>query len=259
MNPVSQFYCQREKLRIAVRQLAHATEALTLDIGCGRGELSYELAKGQRRLIALDYEYHPDWRQNPQLNFMQANALQLPFRDNTFDVIVASECLQYIADVKSALAEFRRVLKPAGKLVVSFPNGDAYLHFVDPYNVIHFFQKITRGAAPVFKVGYRDFVLYPSVTALLNECPGHWNVEKNCRRGSLLFIYFAFVIDILYALQHKIAPQSPFIVAKTILNRVITLFFRLMQLDFSLKLGAFSYNCILLLRKTDPLCRSNYP
>lgn len=52
-----------------------------------------------------------------------ANALQLPFTDNTFDKIICSEVLEHIPDYEAALCEIRRVLKPGGLFCASVPRA----------------------------------------------------------------------------------------------------------------------------------------
>ncbi len=52
-----------------------------------------------------------------------ANALQLPFADNTFDKIICSEVLEHIPDYRGALKEIERVLKPGGLFCASVPRA----------------------------------------------------------------------------------------------------------------------------------------
>ena len=52
-----------------------------------------------------------------------ANALSLPFADNTFDVVICSEVLEHIPDYQSALGEIERVLAPGGTFVASVPRA----------------------------------------------------------------------------------------------------------------------------------------
>jgi arsenite methyltransferase len=53
-----------------------------------------------------------------QLKFHNANATSLPFSDEYFDVVVVTQVLEYLTNVDVALSEFRRVLRPGGRLLV---------------------------------------------------------------------------------------------------------------------------------------------
>lgn len=52
-----------------------------------------------------------------------ANALSLPFADDTFDKVICSEVLEHIQDWRGALAEVERVLKPGGSFCASVPRS----------------------------------------------------------------------------------------------------------------------------------------
>ena len=52
-----------------------------------------------------------------------ANALQLPFADDTFDKVICSEVLEHIRDWRGALGEIERVLKPGGAFCASVPRS----------------------------------------------------------------------------------------------------------------------------------------
>jgi demethylmenaquinone methyltransferase/2-methoxy-6-polyprenyl-1,4-benzoquinol methylase len=79
-------------------------------------------------------------RRGPQ--FVQADALRLPFADGSFDVVTVGYGLRNIADIPAALAEMRRVLAPGGRAVIldfgkpSNPLAgalyDAFLHTMMP-------------------------------------------------------------------------------------------------------------------------------
>lgn len=99
-------------------KLLNAGASLVLDIGCGEGALSDALPHPPPlRLVGLDtsaelLRAHPDPR-------VRADALRLPFRDGTFDAVVAVNMLDHLDDPGRALREARRVLAPGGLLLVS--------------------------------------------------------------------------------------------------------------------------------------------
>ncbi|WP_243064903.1 demethylmenaquinone methyltransferase [Humibacter sp. RRB41] len=97
---------------------------LILDVAAGTGTSSASLARSGARVVAADFS--PGMiavgrqRQagNTNVEFVQADATQLPFDDDSFDAVTISFGLRNIVDPAAALAEFFRVTKPGGRLVV---------------------------------------------------------------------------------------------------------------------------------------------
>jgi ubiquinone/menaquinone biosynthesis C-methylase UbiE len=98
-----------------------------LDAGCGPGWLSVKLAERGARVIGLDAaeqmvlrarERAADAPQNIQ--FVQADLCSpLPLEDSSFDGVVCNMVLMDIRKIHTAVAEFRRVLRLSGRLVLS--------------------------------------------------------------------------------------------------------------------------------------------
>jgi demethylmenaquinone methyltransferase/2-methoxy-6-polyprenyl-1,4-benzoquinol methylase len=95
-----------------------------LDIAAGTGTSSVALTKTGAHVVADDFsegmiavgrERHAD---NPQVEFVQADATALPFADNEFDAVTISFGLRNVVEPKKALAEFYRVTKPGGRVVI---------------------------------------------------------------------------------------------------------------------------------------------
>ena len=63
----------------------------------------------------------------PSWNWMVADAVDLPFEDDSFDAVYAGEIIEHVQDTDAALAEWGRVLKPGGTLILSTPNRDRLL------------------------------------------------------------------------------------------------------------------------------------
>jgi SAM-dependent methyltransferase len=59
--------------------------------------------------------------------FVVSDVAELPFEDDSFDLVVSFETIEHVADARRVLAEFRRVLTPDGILLVSTPNKHEYL------------------------------------------------------------------------------------------------------------------------------------
>jgi malonyl-CoA O-methyltransferase len=112
-----------------------------LDLGCGPGRASGLMKKRwpKAQVIALDAAL-PMLKEVPkQTRFWRpikrvcADASQLPLVDGCVDVIFSNLCLQWVNDLPSTLAEFRRVLKPEGLLLFSTFGPDTLLELREAY------------------------------------------------------------------------------------------------------------------------------
>jgi len=104
----------------------------TLDAACGEGYGASILAKIASAVEAVDISTdaveHAKKRYGliENLNYQVADCTSLPFVDNEFDRVVSFETLEHLAEQDQLLAEFRRVLKPDGVLILSSPDKAAY-------------------------------------------------------------------------------------------------------------------------------------
>ena len=105
----------------AVRPRAGET---ILDVAAGTGTSSASLARNGASVVAADFSEgmievgRRRQAGNPFIRFVQADAMALPFEDDRFDAVTISFGLRNIIDPKKALAEFFRVVKPGGRVVV---------------------------------------------------------------------------------------------------------------------------------------------
>ncbi|KGJ72321.1 ubiquinone biosynthesis methyltransferase UbiE [Cryobacterium roopkundense] len=95
-----------------------------LDIAAGTGTSSAALTRTGAQVVAADFsegmievgrQRHAD---NPNIEFVQADATALPFADGEFDAVTISFGLRNVVEPQKALAEFYRVTKPGGRVVI---------------------------------------------------------------------------------------------------------------------------------------------
>ena len=112
--------------KVAFESLDVQSGQTILDVGCGGGQLVYDLALSvgdTGQAVGVDtnaQQLDAAYKQCASLSnasFSKASCAALPFEDNFFDRIVSIQTLEYIDDVDQALAEIHRVLKPNGRLV----------------------------------------------------------------------------------------------------------------------------------------------
>ncbi len=108
--------------RLAVRAAKPRGEAV-LDLGAGTGDLSREFRRaGAARVVGADFSaqmLHRAHRKfGPQTaDWLQADALRLPFPDAAFDIAASAFVLRNLVDLPRAFEEMLRVLRPGGRLV----------------------------------------------------------------------------------------------------------------------------------------------
>lgn len=96
-----------------------------LDLAAGTGTSSAALTKTGAHVIAADFssgmlaEGQKRLASNALIEWVQADAMKLPFKNNEFDAVTISFGLRNIVDPHKALAEMFRVTKPGGRIVVT--------------------------------------------------------------------------------------------------------------------------------------------
>ncbi|HKO44554.1 MAG TPA: class I SAM-dependent methyltransferase [Pyrinomonadaceae bacterium] len=93
-----------------------------LDVGCGTGgNLSLLSQFGDAEGVDVSTDALEFCRQRGLNNVRLGAAEQLPFEDGTFDLVTALDVVEHIDDDIAGLREFRRVLKPEGRILLFVP------------------------------------------------------------------------------------------------------------------------------------------
>jgi SAM-dependent methyltransferase len=118
-----------------------------LEIGCGMGYDSLEFLKRGVRVTATDLtpnavemtRKHFEIEKVRAEDIRTANALELPFEDNSFDAVWSNGVLHATGDTRHAIQEARRVLKPGGRAIISHfyrkPSWMYLLHHLGRENI----------------------------------------------------------------------------------------------------------------------------
>jgi len=144
INDLQSFGLHRYWKSRAVRLARPRPGEKVLDVCCGTGDLARALARCQAEVIGLDFsmpmlefahakreplhasacspaEARPERTTETtrgQLQFVCGDAQELPFRDNTFEIVTIGYGLRNLAHWETGLQEMARVAKPGGRLVV---------------------------------------------------------------------------------------------------------------------------------------------
>jgi ubiquinone/menaquinone biosynthesis C-methylase UbiE len=111
-----------------------------LEIACGRGGFSRLLGSRDASVCGADFSAsavaiakekllgHPTLAD--RVTYVQADAQNMPFEENSFDIVVSCETIEHVPDPRAAVREMYRVCKPGGTLYLTTPN---YLNFMGLY------------------------------------------------------------------------------------------------------------------------------
>ncbi|HEY2344849.1 MAG TPA: malonyl-ACP O-methyltransferase BioC [Xanthomonadaceae bacterium] len=182
-----------------------------LDLGSGPGRAAQAMHERwpKAQIVALDFALpmlrrtaarKPWWKPGPQrLHAICGDAAALPFVDESADLVFSSLCLQWVADLPSALAGFRRVLRPGGLLLFSTFGPDTLRELREAFaqagagDPVTPFAHIQQIGDALQSAGFRDPVLhrdrftltYPDVRTLMRELRalGAHNARADRRRS----------------------------------------------------------------------------
>jgi 2-polyprenyl-3-methyl-5-hydroxy-6-metoxy-1,4-benzoquinol methylase len=154
-----------------------------LDIGAESKELIEKIMQVSDDVTAIDINEDAIKEANMP-NFLHMDAINMTFKNNTFDIILSSHVIEHIPDPNKFLTEISRVLKPGGKIILAYPfeiirgnfhlrcgifSGWKYhLHKLNPRKI----KKFTENTDLHFVKGglfLSDFLIYPSYYTILEK------------------------------------------------------------------------------------------
>lgn len=147
-----------------LRNMQLSKNSAILNIGCGTGGTIDMLEKyGTLENVDTSQEAVNYLKKRNITNVKKVNGIKLPFRDSTFDLVIALDVLEHIKEDSKALKEWHRVLKPGGKLLITVPayqwlwsDHDESLHHYRRYTLSGLHSTVNREG---FKVSKRSYII----------------------------------------------------------------------------------------------------
>jgi ubiquinone/menaquinone biosynthesis C-methylase UbiE len=123
--------------RLLLREIVMPGNPVCLDVGCGTGVSTFELARrieGEGTIYGIDFsqpmidqaEKNAERLGFPDIKFSAGDAERLDFPDSMFDLVLSNQVLPFIPDKRRALMEMHRVLRPGGQAALMFYGGPVY-------------------------------------------------------------------------------------------------------------------------------------
>ncbi len=138
--------------------------ASVVDVGCGDGQLAQQiaLARPETRVTGLDLapsmidRAASRYRNIANLNFLVADAAELPFDDQSIDFVVSLASIKHWPDQKRGLAEMWRVLKVGGTIGVLEANRECSAH--EANELVSRWRYVLPGTTRLVAMYFRHFV-----------------------------------------------------------------------------------------------------
>jgi demethylmenaquinone methyltransferase/2-methoxy-6-polyprenyl-1,4-benzoquinol methylase len=125
MNRLMTFGQDMRWRRFVIKKAMLPATGSLLDLATGTGDIAFEARRmhPNAHVIGADFAFQmmAVGRQLPmghQIEWAQADALQLPFPDESFDAVVSGYLVRNVTDIPQTLREQRRVLKTGGRIVI---------------------------------------------------------------------------------------------------------------------------------------------
>ncbi|WP_433164616.1 methyltransferase domain-containing protein [Kribbella sp. CA-247076] len=210
-----------EQRRIVRMALALRPGDRVLDVGVGPGLLAAEMAPEVGpggRICGIDVSEsmlaiasaRADVPGGPGIELELASATSLPYPAESFDVVVSTQVFEYVDDVIGALQEVRRVLRPAGRVVLLDTDWDSVVwrssddermrrvlsafeeHLADPHLPRTLADVLDKSGftlthlqvVPMLNAGYGDHMLSAGLIDIISEfVPGRRGVSEDAARA----------------------------------------------------------------------------
>lgn len=114
-----------------------------LDLGCSTGHITNELAGDFRSIVGIDTDQKAlELAQAEQAaGFHRGSALRLPYRDETFDVVLCNHVYEHVRDQQALFDEIRRVLRRGGFCYLAAGNR---LKVIEPHYRLPFLSWLPK-------------------------------------------------------------------------------------------------------------------
>ncbi len=172
-----------------------------LDACCGTGDLAVAAADAGGAVTGVDFSermLERARRKAPELDWLQADALELPFPDASFDAATVGFGVRNLADLERGLRELRRVLAPGGRVGV--------LEITQPHGVLRpFFRVWFERVVPLVGKALPGGGAYTYLPASVRRFPGPDDLARALREAGFRDVRYRLFAGGIVALHTGVA------------------------------------------------------
>lgn len=224
-----------------------------LDIGCGRGDLDFELARLGANVMGIDYseagikiaknaiKYQAE-EVKKRVDFKLMNAKKLKFADNFFDIVVTSDVFEHLfkEELEIAMEEIKRVMKPDGLLIVHTAPNKIYLDYTHKYWVYPV-DKLFIMLNKLFTGN-----IYPGVN---KESRNNIHKKQHVNEPTIFYLKTLFKKNYFSGNIISKVPYKPFISWKDYVYNVFVYLYPISKMSILKIFFATDYICIQKIKK----------
>jgi demethylmenaquinone methyltransferase / 2-methoxy-6-polyprenyl-1,4-benzoquinol methylase len=197
MNRVMTAGLDQRWRRATVREAVRPGDRV-LDACCGTGDLAVASRRaGAGEVVGVDFSermLERARRKAPEIEWLQADVLELPFEDASFDSIVVGFGVRNVEDLEAGLKELRRVLRAGGRLgilEITKPRGPLALFYKLWFDrIVPLLGRVLPGGAAYtyLPASVRRFPAPEELAELLGTC-GFGSVEFRRFAGGIVALH----------------------------------------------------------------------
>lgn len=198
LNDILSFGLHRRWKRLLVDLAGVQPGDRALDLCCGTGDIAFALGRRGAEVVGADFSgamlavararkskvqslKSDVGTARPRVEFLRGDAQQIPFLDNSFDIVTVGYGLRNLASWEAGLREMQRVAKPGGRLLV--------LDFGKPDNALwrKLYFAYLRTLVPLFgRLFCGDAAAYAYISESLEHYPAQHGVAAKMRELGLV-------------------------------------------------------------------------
>jgi demethylmenaquinone methyltransferase / 2-methoxy-6-polyprenyl-1,4-benzoquinol methylase len=175
--------------------------AQVLDVAAGPGNVAVELVRqGAAQVTALDLSFNMLWegarRGHVGISWVNGDALALPFPDASFDAVTISFGLRNVPDPEAALAEFARVTRSGGRVVVCEFADPTWRPFREVYRrylvgALPRVAQVVSSSAPAYRYLADSILAWPDRRTLADwmDAAGYDEVRVRDLSGGIVAVH----------------------------------------------------------------------